>query len=81
MTHPYHHALSSVRRWGGAPEDYLPVHAWFDESKLIVADYRHRALRHHAEGTRIRSRWRFDEACAVAVSSARADAGARLLRH
>jgi hypothetical protein len=50
MAHPYHHALSSVRQWGGTPEDYLALHAWFDESKQIVADYRHRALRHHAEG-------------------------------
>ncbi|RIA46732.1 hypothetical protein DFR49_1286 [Hephaestia caeni] len=51
MGHCYHHALSSVRKWGGAPEDYLPLHQWFDEpSKLITADFRHRALRHHAEG-------------------------------
>jgi hypothetical protein len=50
MAHPYHHALSSVRKWGGVPEDYLHLHAWFDESKQIIADYRHRALRHHAEG-------------------------------
>src|SRR5262249_61059264 len=48
--HPYHHALSSVQRWGGAVEDYLPVHDWFDESKAFLADFRHRALRHHAEG-------------------------------
>lgn len=50
MAHPYHHALSSVRQWGGVPEDYLPIHTWFDESKQITADFRHRALRHHAEG-------------------------------
>ena len=50
MAHPHHHALSSVRKWGGAPEDYLALHSWFDESKSIVADFRHRALRHHAEG-------------------------------
>ena len=51
MGHCYHHALSSVRKWGGEPEDYLPLHQWFDEpSKLITADFRHRALRHHAEG-------------------------------
>jgi hypothetical protein len=50
MAHPYHHAVSSVRRHGGSVEDYLPLHSWFDESKLIVADFRHRALRHHAEG-------------------------------
>ncbi len=50
MAHPYHHSLSSVHHWGGTPDDYLAVHAWFDESKQIIADYRHRALRHHAEG-------------------------------
>ena len=50
MGHPYHHALSSVRKWGGEAEDYLVLHAWFDESKSILADFRHRALRHHAEG-------------------------------
>ena len=22
MAHPYHHALSSVKKWGGVPEDY-----------------------------------------------------------
>lgn len=50
MAHPYHHALSSVRRWGGVAEDYLAIHQWFDGSKEILADPRHRALRHHAEG-------------------------------
>jgi len=25
-------------------------HNWFDESKAFLADFRHRALRHHAEG-------------------------------
>ena len=50
MAHPYHHALSSVKKWGGTVEDYLPIHSWFDASKEILADFRHRALRHHAEG-------------------------------
>ena len=50
MAHPYHHSLSSVRKWGGQVDDYLPIHNWFDESKKITADFRHRALRHHAEG-------------------------------
>ena len=50
MPHAYHHALSSVKKWGGAVEDYLAIHTWFDESKKIIADFRHRALRHHAEG-------------------------------
>lgn len=50
MAHCYYHALSSVRKWGGNLEDYLPLHQWFDQSKAILADPRHRALRHHAEG-------------------------------
>ena len=47
---PYHHALSSAARFGGQPDDYLPLHQWLDESKAYFADFRHRALRHHAEG-------------------------------
>ena len=50
MAHPYHHALSSVKKWGGAVDDYIEVHAWFDRSKEQIADFRHRAMRHHAEG-------------------------------
>lgn len=50
MAHCYYHALSSVRKWGGTSDDYLALHQWFDESKAIFADPRHRALRHHAEG-------------------------------
>lgn len=50
MSHPYHHALSSAKRFGGAPEDYLAIHQWFDASKELMADPRHRALRHHAQG-------------------------------
>lgn len=50
MAHPYHHAISSARKWGGSPDDYLPLHSWFDQSKQLVADFRHRALRHHCEG-------------------------------
>lgn len=50
MATPYHHSLSSVRKWGGKVEDYLPIHQWFDQSKECVADFRHRVLRHHAQG-------------------------------
>ena len=50
MGHCYHHALSSARKFGGVADDYLALHNWFDESKAITADFRHRALRHHAEG-------------------------------
>lgn len=47
---PYHHALSSVKKHGGKVEDYIEIHSWFDESKSYIADFRHRALRHHAQG-------------------------------
>ena len=50
VAHPYHHALSSVRKWGGEIDDYLAIHEWFDGSKAHMADFRHRALRHHSEG-------------------------------
>ncbi len=50
MGHPYHHALSSARKFGGTADDYLAIHNWFDETKKLMADFRHRALRHHAEG-------------------------------
>lgn len=50
MATPYHHALSSVKKWGGTVETYLPVHEWFDASKELHGDFRHRALRHHTQG-------------------------------
>lgn len=50
MAHPWHHALSSVKQFGGITEDYLHLHHWMDETKMFFADFRHRALRHHVEG-------------------------------
>lgn len=50
MAHPYHHAQSSARKYGGSPEDYQEIHEWFDGSKAQMANFRHRALRHHAFG-------------------------------
>jgi len=50
MTHTYYHAESSARLFGGVPEDYLEIHDWFDETKELMPDYRHRALRHHSQG-------------------------------
>jgi hypothetical protein len=50
MAHPYHHAVSSARKYGGEPGEYLDLHEWFDGSKQYMADFRHRALRHHAAG-------------------------------
>ena len=28
MAHPFHHALSSVKKWGGTVDDFIAVHAW-----------------------------------------------------
>ena len=50
MAHPVRHAENSARKFGGKAEDYLRIHNWFDESKAFFPDFRHRALRHHAEG-------------------------------
>ena len=50
MSNPYHHALSSVKKWGGVVKDYIHIHNWFDETKAHFADFRHRAMRHHSEG-------------------------------
>lgn len=50
MANPYHHAMSSVRRFGGEVDDYLEIHRWFDASKEMFGDFRHRALRHHTQG-------------------------------
>jgi hypothetical protein len=56
MAHHLQHAENSARRYGGKPEEYEAIHAWFDESKGIVAGFRHRALRHHAEGVLLAER-------------------------
>ena len=50
MAHPYHHAVSSQKKWGGHIADYIDLHSWFDESKAGFGDFRHRAMRHHSEG-------------------------------
>ena len=50
MANCYHHSVSSAKHFGGNPQDYQAIHDWFDESKKIMPDFRHRALRHHAEG-------------------------------
>lgn len=46
MSKPYVHAVSSARRWGGTPADYLPIHDLLDSSKGAIGDSRHRALTH-----------------------------------
>jgi hypothetical protein len=50
MSHPYHHSISSSRKFGGVWQDYIKIHDFFDETKSAYPDMRHRALRHHSEG-------------------------------
>ena len=50
MAHPYDHARSSVKKWGGKPEDYVHIHEWFDETKGWYGHSKHRMFRHHSEG-------------------------------
>lgn len=48
MAKPWIHALSSARKFGGAPEDYIEIHNFLDSSKGVIADNRHRALTHNS---------------------------------
>lgn len=48
MSKPLLHAQSSVKRYGGVVEDYLPIHNLMDSSKAAIADNRHRALTHNS---------------------------------
>ncbi len=46
----YYHAKNSANRYGGVPEDYMPVHNFIDSTKAAVGDVRHRAVLHNAFG-------------------------------
>lgn len=46
----WYHAQSAARKWGGAPENYLPIEEFIDSSKQIIGDARHRSLYHHTLG-------------------------------
>lgn len=48
MSKPWIHAVSSARRFGGTPEEYLEIHNLMDSSKAAIADNRHRALTHNS---------------------------------
>ena len=50
MSNAYYHAVSSAKKFGGSPEDYLKIHEWFDRGKVSQPDFRHRALSHHSQG-------------------------------
>lgn len=47
MSKPYIHSVSSARRFGGVPEDYLEIHNFLGSSKGVIGDNRHRALTHN----------------------------------
>lgn len=42
--------MSAAHKWGGTPEDYLPIEEFIDSSKQVFGDARHRALYHHTLG-------------------------------
>ncbi len=48
MPKPWLHAVSSARRYGGKPEDYLEIHNLLDSSKAAIPDHRHRFLTHNS---------------------------------
>jgi hypothetical protein len=50
MAHPWQHARSSARKFGGVATDYIDIHNWFDETKAWVGHSKHRMFRHHSEG-------------------------------
>lgn len=44
------HSESSARKFGGVADDYVGIHKFLDQSKLYLADWRHRALLHSTFG-------------------------------
>ena len=53
MSNPLVHAERAAQKWGGIPDDYLPVHQFFDSTKAHVADNRHRVILHNSLGIAI----------------------------
>jgi hypothetical protein len=41
---PFVHAKNSAKKYGGAPEDYMPIHDFIDSSKAHGADMRHSSI-------------------------------------
>jgi len=48
MSKPWIHALSSAKKFGGEPEDYLDIHSFMDSSKMVTSTNIHRALTHNS---------------------------------
>lgn len=59
MSHAYHHALSSIRKFPRVQpfEKHLQIHQFIDQSKIILGNATHRALLHHKEGAELTARW------------------------
>jgi len=47
MANPLIHSKSSVKRWGGSVEDYLPIHELIDSPKATMNNNASRALTHN----------------------------------
>lgn len=50
MAKPNIHALSSAKKFGGQPEDYLAIHDEMDSTKATHASMRHRVIFHSSYG-------------------------------
>ncbi len=50
MGTPLLHAKSSVKKYGGVVEDYLPIHKFFDSTKGHLPNFKHRAILHNSFG-------------------------------
>ncbi len=42
---PYDHAISSARKFGGKPKDYIHIHDFFDETKQYTGNFGHRMVK------------------------------------
>jgi len=47
MANPLIHSKSSVKRWGGSVEDYLPIHELLDSAKATMNNNSARVLTHN----------------------------------
>jgi hypothetical protein len=47
MANPMIHSKSSVKRWGGKVEDYLPIHELIDSPKVAMNNNTSRMLTHN----------------------------------
>lgn len=50
MSTAIHHAMSSAKKHGGEPEEYLHIHEWFDQYKAHGWNFAHRMILHHTGG-------------------------------